>query len=202
MLKEKTLQKALYIFDQYQGWLRTNQAIKLGISPRALYALRDSGKIVQESRGIYRLADKEIGENQDLLLVAQRIPKAVIALLSALSFHGLTTQIPHQVYVAIPNHAEKPRLNYPPLHIIWLSDKVYKSGIEKHSIQGIPVQIYSPEKTIADLFKFRNKIGVDIALEALKNYCNSKNFDLNELLHMANINRVGKVILPYLEILL
>lgn len=202
MLKKETTQKALYIFEQNQGWLRTSQAIRLGISPRTLYALRDSGEIIRESRGIYRLTQEELGENQDLLIVAQRIPKAVIALLSAASFHGLTTQIPHQVYIAIPNHAEKPRLAYPPLHIIWLSEKSYKNGIEEHIIEGILVHIYSPEKTVADIFKFRNKIGKDVALEALKNYRKSAGFEIEKLLQMARINRVEKIILPYLEVLL
>lgn len=202
MLKEETTQKTLHLFEQNQGWLRTSQAIRLGVAPRTLYALRDSGEIIRESRGIYRLAKEELGENQDLLIVAQRIPKAVIALLSALSFHGLTTQIPHQVYIAIPNHAEKPRLSYPPLHIIWLSEKAYKNGIEEHIIEGISLRIYSPEKTVTDIFKFRNKIGKDIALEALRNYIKSENFDVEKLLQMARINRVEKIILPYLEVLL
>lgn len=201
-MKKETIAKTLHIFNQHQGWLRTKQAIQLGISPRTLYALRDSGKIIQESRGLYRLAKKELGENHDLLIVAQRIPKAVIALLSALSFHGLTTQIPHQVYVAIPNHAEKPRLAYPPLHIIWLSEIAYKNGIEEYIIEGISVQIYNPEKTVTDIFKFRNKIGQDVALEALKNYRKSENFDIEKLLQMAHINRVEKIIHPYLAVLL
>jgi len=202
MLKEETTRKALSIFKEHQGWLKTQEAINLGISPRTLYALRDAGLVIRESRGVYRLADKEFGENQDLIIVAQRIPKAVIALLSALSFHGLTTQIPHQVYVSIPNHAEKPRLTYPPVHIVWLSAASYLSGIEEHHIEGVPIKIYSAPKTVADLFKFRQKMGNDIALEALKNYRESEDFNLEELLQMARINRVEKKILPYLEILL
>lgn len=201
MPKKETIQKAIQIFKQHHGWLRTGQAVHLGISPRTLYALRDAGKITQLSRGVYRLANQPISQYQDLLVVAQRVSKGVICLLSALSFHGLTMQIPHQVYLALPNHAEKPRLDYPPLRLVWLSDRAYQAGIEEHLIEGLPVRIYSPEKSVADAFKFRNKTGLDVALEALKCYRQSDDFNVEKLLSMAQMDRVEKIIRPYLEVL-
>ncbi len=155
--------------------------------------------LLRESRGLYRLADAELGSNTDLVQVALRIPKGVICLISALSFHELTTQIPHQVYVALPIDAEKPRLEYPSLRIFWLSQKVYSAGIENRELDGIPVKIYGIEKTIADCFKFRNKIGSDVALEALRDYRKSEDFNIETLLHYARIDRVERVIKPYLE---
>src|SRR3990172_4901536 len=162
---ENTIAKAVNIFQAHHGVLKTQQAIHLGISPRTLYLMRDSGVITRESRGLYRLTDTEISAHHDLVQVAVRVPKAVICLISALSFHELTTQIPHQVYVALPIDAEKPRLEYPPLRLYWLSEKTYSAGIERHDLEGEKVKIYSVEKTIADCFKYRNKIGLDVALE-------------------------------------
>jgi predicted transcriptional regulator of viral defense system len=163
--------------------------------------MRDAGMLLRESRGLYRLVDAELGSNTDLVQVALRIPKGIICLISALSFHELTTQIPHQVYVALPIDAEKPRLEYPPLRIFWLSQKAYSAGIENHELDGIPVKIYGIEKTIADCFKFRNKTGLDVALEALRDYRKREDFNIGSLLHYARIDRVERVIKPYLEVI-
>lgn len=198
-MTKNAIDRAIKIFQDHHGILRTHQAIQLGIAPRTLYKMRDAGMILCESRGLYRLADMELGSNSDLVQVAMRIPKGVICLISALSFHNLTTQIPHQVYVALPIDAEKPRLEYPPLRIFWLSRKAYSSGIENHELDGIPVKIFGVEKTIADCFKFRNKIGSDIALEALRNYRKRREFNIETLLHYARIDRVERVIKPYIE---
>jgi predicted transcriptional regulator of viral defense system len=202
MPTQKTVQKAIKIFAQHHGWLRTSQAIRLGISPRTLYALRDTDQIIQVSRGVFQLANQPLSAHHDLLLVVQRVPKGIICLLSALSFYNLTTQIPHQVYVALPNHAEKPRLDYPPLRLFWLSDPVYQTGIQKLQVEGRPLRIYSPEKSVADSFKFRNKLGVDVALEALKNYRASADFNIEKLLEMARVDRVEKIMRPYIEAVL
>ena len=130
------------------------------------------------------------------------IPKGIICLISSLAFHGLTTQIPRQVYVALPNDAEKPRLEYPPLRLFWLSQNAYSAGIETHVLDGIPVKIYGVEKTMADSFKFRNKTGLDIALEALREYRKTDGFKVERLLYYARIDRVEQIIKPYLEALL
>lgn len=196
------MNRAIEIFTTHKGTLKTSQALALGISPRTLYAMRDAGLIRQISRGVYQIADQELSGNPDLLNVALRIPKAVICLISALHFYGLTTQIPHKVYIALPQSAEKPRLDFPPLDIIWLTEKSYNAGIVEQQVNDVPIKIYSREKTIADCFKFRNKIGIDVALEALKDYVKTPDRQIDQLLSYARVDRVENLISRYLEALL
>jgi predicted transcriptional regulator of viral defense system len=200
-MKTTTIEKATTIFKQHSGLLRASQAIRLGIAPRTLYALRDAGRIVEVTRGAYRLPDASSIEQPDLVQVALRVPKGIICLISSLAFHNLTTQIPHQVYVALPLEAEKPRLAYPPVRLFWLSQPAYSAGIEEHLLEGVTVRIYSREKTIADCFKYRNKIGLDVALEALKDGL-GQGCKLETLMKFARIDRVEKIMRPYLEALL
>jgi predicted transcriptional regulator of viral defense system len=200
-MKPSSIEKAMNLFRQHNNTLQTSQAIRLGIAPRTLYALRDAGGIVELTRGVYRLADAPPLSHADLVQVALRIPKGVICLISALSFHNLTTQIPHQVYVALPLDAEKPRLVYPPVRLFWLSPPVYSAGIETHLLDGVTVHIYGWEKTIADCFKYRNKVGLDVTLEALKEGL-SQGCKLETLMEFARIDRVEKTMRPYLEALL
>ncbi len=198
----QTAEKAISIFKQHRGILRTSQALALGIAPRTLYAMRDSGLIRQISRGVYQLADYELPGSPDLITIALRVPKAVICLISALHFYGLTTQIPHKVYIALPQAAEKPRLDFPPLDIVWLSENSYTAGITEQLVDAVPIKIYSREKTIADCFKFRNKIGIDVALEALKDYVKTSEPQIDQLLFYARVDRVENLISRYLEALL
>ncbi len=200
-MKTTSIQKATILFQQHSGILRTSQAIRLGISPRTLYGMRDAGLIVEVTRGAYRLSGAVSIEHSDLVQVALRVPKGIICLLSSLAFHKLTTQIPRQVSVALPLDAEKPRLAYPPVRLFWLSQPVYSAGIENHLLDGVTVLIYSREKTLADCFKFRNKIGLDVALEALKEGL-GQGCKLETLLEFARIDRVEKTMRPYLEALL
>ena len=197
----KATQRALHIFSQNQGCLNTARAIRLGVQPRTLYQMRDAGLLVQESRGIYRLADSTAWSNPDLVLVALRIPKGVICLISALHFHGLTTQIPHKVDVALLQHSEKPRLEYPPVRFVWMNTASFSAGIEETNLDGVRVTVYGASKTIADCFKFRNKIGLDVALEALREGLRQKRCLPNEILEFARIDRVEKIIRPYMEAL-
>ena len=196
------MNQAIEIFNTHNGILKTKQALALGIAPRTLYAMRDAGLIRQVSRGVYQLADQELPGNPDLVSVALRVPKAVICLISALHFYSLTTQIPHKVYIALPQAAEKPRLDSPPLDIVWLSSKSYNAGITEQQVDGVQIKIYSKEKTIADCFKFRNKIGIDVALEALKDYITTSNRQIDQLLSYARVDRVENLISRYLEALL
>jgi predicted transcriptional regulator of viral defense system len=196
------MNQAIEIFNTHKGILKTSQALALGIAPRTLYAMRDAGLIRQISRGVYQLTNQETPSNPDLVNVALRIPKAVICLISALHFYGLTTQIPHKVYIALPQSAEKPRLEFPPLDIVWLSQKSYAAGISEQQVDNVLIKIYSKEKTIADCFKFRNKIGVDVALEALKEYVKMPDRQIDKLLSYARIDRVEIPISRYLEALL
>jgi predicted transcriptional regulator of viral defense system len=187
------------IFRSCGGQLRMQEAIRRGITRYTLYALRDRGVIEKLGRGVYRLASMPPTSRPDLLTVALRVPKAVICLVSALDFHGLTTQIPPRVDVALPRSAGISRLDHPPLSIKRFSDVVYVAGIEEHVIDGATVKIYNPEKTLADCFKYRNKIGMDVVLEALNLYRTQKKIQPAEILKYARICRVEKVIMPYLE---
>ena len=170
MMTRKSFEVAEKIFREHNGMLRTGQAKKLGIHEPTLIQMCAEGLLVKESRGLYRLAELPPLSNPDLVQVALRAPEAVISLISALSFHDLTTQIPYKIYIALPRDIKAPRIEYPPLDIIYLSEKQYLAGIEKHILDGFQVRIYSREKTVCDCFKFRRKIGLDIALEALKDY--------------------------------
>ena len=201
-MTNQAIDRANELFSAHAGILKTSQALALGIAPRTLYAMRDAGLLRQISRGVYQLADQEPLSNPDLISVAKRIPKAVICLISALHFHELTTQIPHKIYIALPQSAEKPRLSFPPLDIIWLSSKVYSAGICEQTIDEIPIKVYSAEKTVADCFKFRNKIGIEVALEALKDYLKMPGRDIEQLIFFARVDRVETMIVHYLEALL
>lgn len=202
MDSQTTAQIALNLFRQHGGILRTAEALRLGIHPRTLYAMRDSGMLEQLSRGLYRLADLPPLSNPDLVTVALKIPKAVICLVSALAFYELTTQIPQALDVALRNRAERPRLGYPPLRVFWFSGPAWSEGVETHQIDDITVRMYCPEKSIADSFKYRRKIGLDIALEALRLYRQRDPVDVSKLLNYARICRVERVMRPYLEALL
>ena len=195
-------QVALDLFRQHGGTLRTAEALRLSIHPRTLYALRDSGALQRLSRGLYRLADLPPLSNPDLVLVARKVPQAVICLISALAFHELTIQVPHAVDVALCSGSARPTLDYPPLRTFWFSGPAWSEGVAVHQIDDTPVRIYGPEKSVADSFKYRRKIGLDVAVEALKLYRQHREFDVGKLLHFASICRVKKVIRPYLEALL
>ena len=200
--RTRTIQRAEKAFRKHHGMLRSCQAFELGIHPRTLYQMRDEGIVEQLSRGLYRLTDLPPVSNPDLINVALKIPNGVVCLISALAFHGLTTQIPHVVHVALQRDAEPPRLDYPPLKIYWFTGNAFSEGIEIHPLDYVPVRIYSVEKTIADCFKYRNKLGVDIALDALKRYRERGQMDLEALLRNARACRVENVMKPYLEALL
>ncbi len=191
--------KAEDIFRACGGQMRMSEAIKHGITRYMLYKLRDEGIIEQVSRGVYRLAELPPISNPDLVTVSLRFPNAVICLFSALAYHDITTQIPHKVSIAVPREARIPSLDYPPITVHRYTKKSYQEGIEKYLIDGVPIKIYTPEKTLADCFKFRNKIGMDVVLEALKLYKSRKKLNVKELLKYARINRVEKVMRPYLE---
>lgn len=202
-VKGAGLAKARQVFAEHQGILRTSDAIRLGIHPRTLYALRDSGEIEQVSRGFYRLSEKPALTNPDLVTVALRIPRAVICLISALAHHRLTTEVPHTVDVALPGHAQIPKLVGIPLRVFWYSGTSFSAGVQAVSFDGVTVRIYSPEKTIADCFKYRNKIGLDVAVQALRTYRErSRKPDLKLISKFAAVNRVEKVMRPYLEAVL
>ena len=176
-----------------------SEAVARGVTRYMLYSLRDTGVIEEVSRGIYRLRELPPIGNPDLVTVSLRFPNAVICLVSALAYYGITTQIPHEVSVAVARESRLPALDHPPIRAHRLSGEAYGSGIETHWIDRVPVRVYSREKTLADCFKFRNKIGMDVVLEALKLHRTRNGFNLGELLHYAKICRVERVMEPYLE---
>lgn len=182
--------------------MRMSEALEHGITRYMLYKLKEEGFVEQVSRGIYRLADMPPIGNPDLVTVGLRFPNAVICLVSALAFHDITTQIPNNVSIAILRDSYAPAMAYPPLIVYRFSDKAYRCGIEEHLIDNVKMKIYSPEKTLADCFKFRHKVGIDVVLEALKLYKSRKKSKINEILEYAKINRVAKVMRPYLEAIL
>jgi len=202
MKSQDNFEKAKKTFRSSGGVLRMNEALKAGIHRRMLYSMVEAGVIEQLSRGLYRLADLPALGNPDLVSVSLRILNGVICLISALAFHEITTQVPHEVYVALERGTEPPRLGHPPIRIFWFSGQAFTLGIQTHKIDNVPVRIYSPEKTITDCFKYRNKIGLDTAIEALKLYREKKRFKANDLMQIARACRVEKVIRPYLEALL
>ena len=189
------------IFRRCGGQLRMSEAIAHGITRYMLYALKDRGVIEPVSRGIYRLRELPPLGNPDLVTVSLRFPNAVVCLVSALAYHGITTQIPHEISVAVPRNSRVPSLDYPPIQAHRFSQEVYKRGIETHLLDGVPVKIYSREKTLADCFKFRNKIGMDVVLEAVKLHKTRNEFNLGKLIEYARLCRVEKVMRPYLEAL-
>lgn len=190
------------MFRRHGGMMRTQDALRAGIHPRTLYSLRDAGVLERLSRGVYRLAAATPLGSPDLVTIAIRAPESVICLISALAFHELTTQIPHEVYVAVARGAESPRLDYPPVRIFWFSGRAFTEGVETNRLDGVPVRIYSREKTLVDCFKYRNKIGLDTVLEAIRLYKQSRRTDVDALMRYADICRVAKTIRPYLEAML
>lgn len=191
--------RAIDTFRRRGGTLRTSEAIEAGIHPRTLYQLRDSGTIERVSRGVYRLAEKEWSTDPDLLAVAVRIPRGVICLTSALALHELTTQIPHVVDVALPPGGWTPTLKHPPIRVYRFSTDSMREGLESRQSDGIAIRVFNAEKTIADCFKFRNKIGMDIAIEALRTYRARRKQDLVALMHYAKVDRVDSIMRPYIE---
>jgi len=184
---------------RHEGVLRTKDILAEGIHPRTLYEMRDTGVLEQVSRGVYRLADRPPLGSPDLVTVAARVPEGVICLISALAFHEMTTQVPHEVYLALERGKWAPKLDHPPIRVFWITASAFKEGLEVHPIDGVPVRIYSPEKTLADCFKYRNKIGLDTAVEALKLYRQHKPLSVDVILRCARACRVEKVMRPYLE---
>jgi predicted transcriptional regulator of viral defense system len=193
---------AITIFRKNNSIMRTRDAISAGIHPDTLYSMHQKGIIEQMSRGLYRLTDGVIPINPDIVAVSMKIPAGVICLISALSYYELTLQIPHEIHIALCKGAEQPRLGYPPIRVFRFTGDAFNQGIEIKLLDNIPVKIYCMEKTIADTFKFRNKISLDTATEALRAYIERKDKDLDKLMHYANICRVSNVIRPYIKALI
>ena len=182
-----------------QGLLRVCDLTSRGLHPEYLRRLYQKGLVRREGRGLYIAADAEISVHYGLAQVAKRVSHGVICLLSALSFHEIGTQLPHQVWMAIDRRAAKPKMQFPPLRVMRFSGAALTEGIETYQIEGVPVQIFNPAKTVADCFKYRNKIGLDIALEALKECILDRRTTMDDLWHFAKVCRMTNVMRPYME---
>ena len=197
--------KATTVFRRAGGILRTNEAKAAGIHPRTLAALVDGGTVLKLDRGVYQLADAAPAE-PDLAIVARKVPQAVLCLVSALAHHRLTTQIPHAVDLAVPRGFKDRKLEHPPVRFYRFGDASLSAGVERIKVAGREMRVYSAAKTVADCFKFRNKIGKDIAIEALRTYLRRKDakssMKVRDLTHFARINRVQAVMAPYVEAML
>jgi predicted transcriptional regulator of viral defense system len=190
------------VFRKHGGMLRMSQALQLGITRHSLYGMRDAGMVQSLGRGLYRLSTASPLTNPDLVTVATRVPRGVLCLISALAYHDLTTEIPHQVQMAIARGSERPRIKYPPTRFFWFSGPAFAEGIETHAMDGVEVRIYNPEKTIADCFRYRNKLGLDVCLEALKNWRQRRRKNLDALVRYSRHLRVERTLRPYLQVLL
>jgi predicted transcriptional regulator of viral defense system len=179
--------------------LRPSDAVAHGRSRQYLAQLARKGLLHKVARGLYALPQRQASEFASLAEIASKYPQVQVCLLSALALHGLTTQAPSEVWIAVGNKARAPRPDYPPLRIVRFSGAALSEGVEVHDIEGIAVHVTSVAKTIADCFKYRNKIGLDVALEALKEAWHAKRVTMDELWHFGQICRVHNVMRPYLE---
>ncbi len=182
-----------------RGILRPRDVADEGIPRETLLRLFRKGVLARSARGIYVLANAPVTEHHSLAVAAKQAPRGVICLISALQFHGLTTQIPHEVWIALDVKAHRPSVSWPPLKVVRFSGQALAAGVEKHKIEGVEVKVYSAAKTVADCFKYRNKIGIDIAIEALRDILRLRKAKVDEIYRYAKICRVGRVMRPYLE---
>lgn len=181
------------------GLIRPCDLVPLGISRVSLTRAVRRGQLERVGRGLYGLPGREVSAQGSLAEVALRVPNGVVCLLSALRFYGLTTQAPFEVWLAIENKAIRPKLDYPPLRIVRFSGAALTEGVEEHVVDGVTVRITSVAKTVADCFKYRNKIGLDVALEALREAWHEKRMTSDDIWHYAKVCRVANVMRPYLE---
>lgn len=186
-------------FAREVGVIRAKEAQAKGIHREYLKRLEQQGLLIRSARGIYTFTDAEITQSHTLVEATKRVPSGVICLLSALSFHELTTQAPFEVWLAIDQKARTPKEDLLPLRIVHMSGIALESGIEEHDIEGVRIPVYSPAKTVVDCFKFRNKIGLDVALEALRECLWERRCMVDEIWHYAKICRMQNVMRPYLE---
>ena len=181
------------------GLLRTRDVDSAGAPRSALARLAHDGRLVRLGRGLYSLPDRAGSEHDGLAEVSAKSSTGVICLISALRFHELTTQQSSDIWLAIPHKAHAPRIDYPPLRIVRMSGEAMRQGIDEHDVAGTTVRVFCIAKTVVDCFKFRNKIGVDVALEALQEAWRSRRVSMDELWRYAEICRVANVMRPYIE---
>jgi predicted transcriptional regulator of viral defense system len=198
-MRTATATERILSLASQQPLIRTRDVEALGIAREFLLRLHREGILVRPARGVYALAESSVTEHHTLAIAAKRVPRGVVCLLSALRFYGLTTQDPHEVWIAIDFKAHKPSIESPALRVLRFSGRALTEGVDTHVIEGVQVRIYCPAKTVADCFKYRNKIGVDVAIEALRDALRMRKATVDEIHRFAKICRVANVMRPYLE---
>ena len=189
------------IFRRNGGVLRTSSAIAAGVHPRTLYFMRDQGMLEQLSRGVYHLAALPLPDKPDVVAVVRRVPNGVVSLVSALDLHGLTTQIPHAVDIALEWGVNRPRIDYPPIRVFRMSRASFRAGVVQVPMGATMVPVFAVAKTVADCFKFRSRVGQDVAIEALREAIRTRRTTAAEVMQWAAVDRVGAIVRPYLEAL-
>jgi predicted transcriptional regulator of viral defense system len=191
-------EKALELLHSH-GLLRPRDLAEAGLRGAVLWELAREGVVERVGRGLYRLGGVDVTENVSLAEVAKAVPGGVICLLTALAFHELTTQLPHKVWIAVDRKARKPKARTVELEIFRFSGQGLVEGVEVHRIEGVPVRITNPARTVADCFKYRNKVGLDVAMEALRDCLHDRKAAVDELVRFAKLDRVWNVMRPYME---
>ena len=186
-------------YARQEGVVRPKDARSLGVDPSYVQRLYEDGDLRRVARGVYIPADAEPDVHHTLAVVSRRIPSGVVCLISALQFHGLTTQMPYEVWVAMDRGKWRPKTDDLPVRVVHFSGGAFASGVQAHKIEGVTVKIYGPAKTVADCFKYRNKIGTDVAIEALRTCLEERLCDRDEIWHFGRICRVDRVMRPYIE---
>jgi predicted transcriptional regulator of viral defense system len=186
---------------QRQGVLRTRDLGTLGVPRVALQRAVDRGQVVRRARGVYVKPDHAATRHTDIAAVGARSPKAVVCLVSALEYHGLTTQVPHAVWIMIHKSSHRPTFNAPAVRVVRASGPALTAGVEKHRIEGVVVQMTTPAKTVADCFRYRDTVGTDVAVEALRDCLRKRKATPADIFEMAKVDRVARVMRPYLEAL-
>jgi predicted transcriptional regulator of viral defense system len=186
---------------QRHGVVRTRDVEKLGVPRVALKRAVARGQVVRRVRGVYVKPDHAATRHTDIAAVAARTPKAIVCLVSALEYHGLTTQVPHAVWIMIQKSSHRPTSNTPALRVVRASGPALTTGIEKHTIEGVMVQMTTPAKTVADCFRYRDTVGTDLAVEALRDCLRKRKATPSDIFQMAKVDRVARVMRPYLEAL-
>lgn len=182
-----------------KGPVRARDLAKAGIPRVYLRRLCDRGMLEQVDRGVYRLADAPVTELHSFAEVAVRVPHATICLLSALQLHELTTEVPHAVWAMIDRHARMPKLSYPKLEVVRASGRALTHGTENRKVEGVKVRVTNPAKTVADCFRYRQHVGLDVALAALRDYLRAHRGGMNALVEAARADRIYTFMRPYLE---
>jgi predicted transcriptional regulator of viral defense system len=197
---DRQADKAIVLLSE-RGMARLSELKDAGITAATLSRLEQKGRVIRLARGLYQLPDASLDAHHSLAEAAKLVPKGIICLVSALAYHDLTDKLPPQIWMAIGPKDWRPRIDHPPLRFVRFGQRVFASGIEEHTIEGVSVRIYSPGKTVVDLFRYRRTIGLNVAIDALKEVLRRRKTEPAEIARYATETRVWKLVQPYLEAL-